>query len=94
MASQRFFLELCIFSVAMHFVFAINARELRNINIRINKIETEYHTRINDLELEVQYLKVELDEQRTNGDGMSLESESRGKKHFIIVVFFGINRIN
>ena len=87
MASTRFFFELCIFSVALHFAFAINARELRKINVRINKIETDHHRRINDLELEVQYLKLELDEQRTNGDGMSPGSESRGKKHFIIVVF-------
>ena len=88
MASQRFFFELCIFSVAMHFAFAINARELRNINLRFDKIETDYHRRINYLELEVQHLKLELDEQRTNGDDMSPESESRGKTHFIIVVIW------
>ena len=82
MASQRLFFEIFLFTVAMHFAFAINSRELRKIDLRFNKIETDYHRRISDLELEVQHLQQELDMQRTNGDGMSPESKSHGKKHF------------
>ena len=82
MASQRLFFEMCLFSFAIHFAFAINTRELRRIDLRFKNLETDYHRRITDLELEVQYLKLELDVQRTNGDGMSLESKSHGKKHF------------
>ena len=85
MASQRLFLEICLFAVTMHFAFSIDARKLRKINLRLDKIETDYHKRINDLELEVQHLQLEMDEQRTNGDRNSSESELRGKKHFIIV---------
>ena len=39
MASQRLFLEICLFSVAMHFAFAINTRTLRKINLRFDKIK-------------------------------------------------------
>ena len=51
----------------MHFAFAVNARTLRKINLRFDKIETDYYRQINDLELEVHHLQPELDEQTAMG---------------------------
>ena len=103
MESHKILLAICIILLSSYDSNAINARTLRKINLRFDKIETDYHRRINSLELEVSDLRIELDEQRTKADALEtilnssesnvrtpLDGESYGRKIFttIMILYF------
>ena len=68
MEAKRLLLKMFIIVCAMHIAFAIDARSMRQINSRFQKIETGHLKRINDLELEVRHLAIELTEQRIKAE--------------------------
>ena len=91
MEAKRLLLIMFKIVCAMHIAFAIDARSMRQINSRFQKIETGHLKRINDLELEVRHLAIELTEQRINAEelearinatdsetGSSTEGRSKG----------------
>ena len=98
MESHRIWLAICIILLSSYDSNAINARTLRKINLRFDKLEADYHRRISSLELEVSDLRIELYEQRTKGDAPEtilnssessvrtpLDGESHGRKIFTIL---------
>ena len=103
MESYGILLAICIILFSSYNSNAINRPTLRKINLRFDKLEADYHKRINSLELEVSDLRIELDEQRTKADALEtilnssesnvrtpLDGESYGKKIFttIMILYF------
>ena len=74
MESYGILLAICIILFSSYNSNAINRPTLRKINLRFDKLETDYHRRISSLELEVSYLRIELDEQRTKADALEFRT--------------------
>ena len=68
MESLRYLIVLCIVLFELNYVLSKRNLSLNNLSQRIDMIDTNYHKKTRDLELEIRYLKGELEDEKMRND--------------------------
>ena len=94
MESLRYLIVICIVLFELNYVLSKRNLSLKNLSQRIDMIDTNYHKKTRDLELEIRYLKGELENEKMRNDvleakmnlsetaikGSTVESHSKNNK--------------